>query len=340
MKVVFFGTPEFAVPTLKRLLADPRFQVQAVVTQPDKRRGRGTQLIPSPVKAIALEHHLLVYQPRSVKKDEATLAELRSLKADVFVVVAYGQILSQEILDLPRYGCINNHGSLLPKYRGAAPIQWALYHGETETGITTMMMDAGMDTGSMLLKAPVKIDLLNTAQDLATRLADLGADLMIETLNQLEAQKLQPEIQDPALATYAPLIQKADYRLDWSRPAIALHNQVRGFFPNCLTQFRGQPLKIIATAPLGSAYWPLLPSELQAFAANWSDPALPTSAEFPGTVIGLAKNLGPIVQTGEGALLVREVQMAGKRPQSGWDFANGVRLVEGEFLEALTASAP
>ncbi|HEY9859846.1 MAG TPA: methionyl-tRNA formyltransferase, partial [Candidatus Obscuribacterales bacterium] len=166
-------------------------------------------------------------------------------------MVAYGQILSQRILDMPRLGCINGHGSILPQYRGAAPIQWCLYHGETETGITTMLMDAGMDTGPMLLKATTSIGLLDTVQDLATRLAELSADLLVDTLLKLEWREVQPVPQDAAAATYAPLIQKQDYWLDWLRSAIALHNQVRGFFPNCVATFRDTALKIESTLPLG-----------------------------------------------------------------------------------------
>lgn len=287
--------------------------------------------MPSPVKEVALEQGLPLWQPARIKKDGQTLEELRSLQADIFVVVAYGQILSQEILDLPRLGCINNHGSLLPKYRGAAPIQWAIYHGETETGITTMLMDAGMDTGAMLLKARIAIALLDDAQTLGAKLAELGADLMAQTLMEWERGEITPIPQDPAQATYAPLIKKSDYLLDWSRPAIALHNQIRAFVPNSLAQFRHTPLKIIAAAPLGSEFWSQLPSPLQVLQPDWPDAKLHT-ANPPGTVIGLAKPLGPIVQTGSGALLLREVQQAGKRQQSGWDFANGVRLSMGETL--------
>ncbi|MEB3335835.1 MAG: methionyl-tRNA formyltransferase, partial [Leptolyngbyaceae bacterium] len=206
MRVIFFGTPHFAVPSLERLIADPECEVLAVVTQPDKRRGRGNQLDPSPVKAIALAHNLPVWQPKSIKKSDETLTQLAESQADAFVVVAYGQILSQRILDMPKLGCINAHGSLLPKYRGAAPIQWSLYHGEAETGITTMLMDAGMDTGPMLLKASTPIGLLDQAQELAQRLAALSADLLVETLLKLEQQTIQPIPQDPDQATYAPLI--------------------------------------------------------------------------------------------------------------------------------------
>jgi methionyl-tRNA formyltransferase len=331
MRVVFFGTPQFAVPSLERLLEHPAFEVLAVVTQPDKRRGRGNQTVPSPVKTVALAHHLPVWQPHRVKKDAQTLTELKQIGADFFVVVAYGQILSQEILNMPQLGCINVHGSILPKYRGAAPIQWCVYHGETETGITTMLMDAGMDTGAMLLKAFTQVHLLDNAQDLAQRLAQLGADLLVETLLKLERREIQPIPQEESQATYAPLIQKQDYLLDWSRPAIALHNQIRGFFPNCVATFRGELLKITATAPLGSAYLAQLASELSELYYNLS--SLSTKSSSPGEVVSIAKGIGPVIQTGQGLLLLREVQLAGKRPQSGWDFANGSRLAVGEILE-------
>lgn len=328
MKVVFFGTPEFAVPTLTRLLTDQRFTVQAVVTQPDKRRGRGNQVTPSPVKELALKHDLPIWQPERIKKDQPTLEFLQSCQADVFVVVAYGQILSQKILDMPRLGCVNVHGSLLPKYRGAAPIQWCLYQGETETGNTTMLMDAGMDTGAMLLKSQTPIHLLDNAWQLAEILSQSGADLLIETLEKLETQQLEPIPQDAEAATYAPLITKADYELDWQKGALQLHNQVRGFFPNCTTQLRGKPLKIGATIPLLNSLQAQFPPEMQSL--------LPLLAELPaaspGVVVYLAKGLGPVVQTGDGYLLLQQVQPSGKRMQAGWDFVNGMRLQLGEML--------
>ncbi len=326
MNVIFLGTPQFAVPSLVRLIEHPDFHVMAVVTQPDKRRGRGNQLLPSPVKSAALEQGLPVWQPRSIKKDSETLQQLRSAGADAFVVVAYGQILSQEILGMPRLGCINAHGSLLPQYRGAAPIQWCLYHGEPETGVTTMLMDAGMDTGAMLLKATTPISLLDNTTDLAKRLSVLSADLLVETLLGLDQQTINPVPQDSAQATYAPLIQKTDYQLDWSRSAIALHNQIRAFFPNCVTTFRQTPLKVTATLPLDSIDPAQLPDELQDL-----EPAEKVAAT-PGTVIGLLKNQGAIVQTGDGRLLLKAVQLAGKKAQSGWDFVNGARLESGELL--------
>ncbi len=330
MKIVFFGTPQFAVPTLEKLLNHPDFEVLAVITQPDKPRERGNKLTPSPVKTLAIAANVPVWQPERVKKHSQTLTNLKQLAADAFVVVAYGQILSQKILNMPKLGCINVHGSILPQYRGAAPIQWSLHNGELEMGITTMLMDAGMDTGAMLLKATTPIGLLDNAQDLATRLAVIGADLLIETLLKLERQELEPIPQDNSQATYAPLIQKQDYNLDWSKTAIQLHNQIRGFYPNCTAIFRNQPLKITATAPLGSAYSQELPAKLQEIIHKL--PQLSTISGSPGEVVSIAKGIGAIVQTGEGLLLLREVHPAGKRPQSGWDFVNGSRLTVGEVF--------
>ena len=327
MRIVFFGTPQFAVPSLAALLAQPDFTVVAVVTQPDKRRGRGNKLSPSPVKALALAHHLPVWSPKSVKKDAETLENLRAAQADVFVVVAYGQILSQQILDMPRYGCVNVHGSLLPKYRGAAPIQWSLYNGEAETGITTMLMDAGMDTGAMLLKSGLAIGWLDNAHDHAVKLADMGAKLLLETLPLLQQGKVQPVPQAPEQATYAPLIQKSDYELEWTRSAIALHNQIRGFYPHCTTIWRGASLKIMASMPLTPETWPQAQLAVPELAI-----ALTAPDRAPGEVIAIVKGVGPVIQTAMGRLWLREVQPAGKRPQTGWDFANGARLVVGEKL--------
>ncbi|OCQ95732.1 methionyl-tRNA formyltransferase [Nostoc sp. MBR 210] len=332
MKVVFFGTPEFAIPTLEKLLNHPEFEILAVVTQPDKRRERGNKLTPSPVKTLALQHNLPVWQPERVKKDSETLAKLQQTEADAFVVVAYGQILSKKILNMPKLGCINVHGSILPKYRGAAPIQWCLCNGEPETGITTMLMDAGMDTGDMLLKATTPIELLDNADNLAVRLATMGGDLLIETLLKLKHQEIQPIPQNNAEATYAPLIQKQDYQLDWSKSAIQLHNQIRGFYPNCWTTFRNQTLKITATLPLGFADAEEIPPELATIRQKLPD--LSDISGIPGEIVSIAKGIGAIAQTGAGLLLLREVQLAGKRPQSGWDFVNGTRLTVGEILKS------
>ncbi len=330
MRVIFFGTPLFAVPTLERLLEREQFEVVGVVTQPDKRRGRGKQLIPSGVKKAVQARDIPVWQPKRIKKDLDTIERLQEAKADVFVVVAYGQILSQEILQIPPLGCINVHGSLLPKYRGAAPIQWCLYNGEAETGITTMQMDVGMDTGDMLEKVHKPILLTENADDLARDLAVAGADLLVETLLKLQQQAITPVPQDEKEATYAPLINKSDYQLDWTKSAIAIHNQVRGFYPNCLTTFRNKSLKVQATLPIGNQFWSELPTEVQVLESQWDDLSALTGK--PGEIVAISKNLGAIVRTGEGLLLLWSVQLSGKRSQSGWDFANGMRLEVGEIL--------
>ncbi len=333
MKIFFFGTPEFAVPTLEKLLSDPKFEVLGIITQPDKRRGRGNQLTPSAVKQVAIAHSLPIWQPTRLKKSVETLEILKNSAADAFVVVAYGQLLSPEILAMPKLGCINVHGSILPKYRGAAPLQWSLYHGEVETGVTTMLMDEGMDTGAMLLKAYTPIQLLDNVDQIANTLAQKGADLLIETLHQLADHSIKPISQNGEEANYAPLIQKTDFDIDWSRSAWQIHNQVRGFFPNCFTQFRGQSLKIFATIPLGNSYWPQLPPELKKLESHASNLAILSGRT--GEIVSILKNFGPVIQTGDGLLLIKEVQLAGKPPRSGWDFVNGMRLLAGELLSKI-----
>jgi len=328
IKLIYWGTPQFAVPSLERLLKEPDLEVLGVVTQPDKRRGRGGKVSPSPVKRAAIAAGLSVWQSKNIKKDQEVLAELRSHSVDAFVVVAYGQILSPEILGMPRLGCINSHGSLLPQYRGAAPIQWGLYHGESKAGITTMLMNEGMDTGDMLLKHSIEVDLLENATDVAIRLAELSGELLVDTLHRLAQNAITPMPQHPEQASYAPLLQKPDYRLDWDKPAIALHNQIRGFSPNCITQFREAPLKIMETAPLSADIIDALPEDLVTLAQQIS----PHLHLPPGTIVHIAPQQGPIIQTGDGLLLLRSLQMAGKRRQLGGDFANGLRLTVGEVL--------
>jgi methionyl-tRNA formyltransferase len=310
MRVVFFGTPDFAVPTLNKLLSEPDFEVVGVVSQPDTRRGRGNQVSPPPVKAAAIANapDLKIWQPDRLKKDQAVLAELAALEADVFVVVAYGQILSQKILNMPKYGCINVHGSLLPKYRGAAPIQWAIANGEKLTGITTMQMDIGIDTGAMLLKTELEILPEDNTDSLSLKLADLGADLLIDTLRRLD--NIPPEPQDDALSCYSPMIGRDDWELDWNLAAIAIHNRIRAFYPNCYSNFRGQRLKITKTEVV----------------------AEDENLDLVGKVTEVRKGKGFVIQTGKGLLLIKEVQPAGKKLQSGWDFVNGARIAIGESL--------
>ncbi|MDJ0661167.1 MAG: methionyl-tRNA formyltransferase [Crocosphaera sp.] len=330
MQVIFFGTPQFAVPTLQKLLDHPQFNVIGLVTQPDKRRGRGKQLIPSAIKKVALKHDISIWQPKRIKKDQDTLLQLKNSQADVFVVVAYGQILSSEILQMPKLGCINVHGSILPQYRGAAPIQWCLYNGEKQTGITTMLMDEGMDTGDMLLKAYTDIHLFDNAYNIAEKLAYQGADLLIETLQKLEASEIKPIPQNNEEATYASLINKDDFIIDWNKSAIAIHNQIRGFYPNCFTFFRDDKLKIMATIPIDNDYLQALDHELEELRKYVE--SLDKSVGKPGEVINLIKNFGPVIQTGDGLLLLSEIQKSGKRPQSGWDLVNGTHLKVGEIL--------
>lgn len=330
MRIVFFGTPTFAVKTLEKLLANKNHQVVAVVTQPDKKRGRGNKLIPSSVKEVALEHNLPVWQPARIKKDQETLNLLEKTQADVFVVVAYGQILSRQILDMPKYGCINVHGSILPEYRGAAPIQWSIYDGKEETGITTMWMNEGMDTGDILLKAYTAIDLFTNVEELSAKLAEQGANLLLETLNELERGKIQPIPQNDELATYARLITKDDFLIDWSQSALQIHNQIRAFFPNCITTFRGQSLKISKSLPLEQLQADNLPNEyrkLSSYLINLEQ----IKGEI-GEIVKFMKNFGFVVQTDDGLLLVLEVQLAGKKLQSAWNFINGTRLEIGEKL--------
>ena len=330
MKIVFFGTPQFAVPTLTKLLKHSETEVVAVVTQPDKRRGRGSKTQPSAVKQLALEHELPVWQPKRIKRDREILDNLQAIEADAFVVVAYGQILSTEILDLPKLGCINVHGSLLPQYRGAAPIQWSIVNGDRTTGITTMLMDVGMDTGDMLLKTETEIGLLDNAQDLAITLSNQGADLLLETLLKLE-QAITPIPQDDDRATYARLIEKSDFAIDWSNKAIDIHNQVRGFFPNCFAMLGDKKLKISATVPMTENTLNRLPEEYSSIQQQYAE--LTSVTGKPGEIVRNIKNQGALVQTGSGLLLLKQVQLAGKRPQSGWDFVNGMRLEVGTAID-------
>ncbi len=308
MRVVFMGTPAFALPTLQALI--DQHEVVAVVTQPDRKQGRGQKLQPPPVKQLAIEYTIPVWQPERLRKDPETLAALAATEADVFVVVAYGQILPPEVLAMPPRGCINVHGSLLPAYRGAAPIQWAIANGETETGITTMLMDAGLDTGAMLLKAKLPITLEQTAADLMPTLAALGAELLIETL----ATNPAPIPQDDAQSSYAPLLKPEHFRVDWQRPALAIHNQVRGFQPNCFClDPASERLKVLQTYPL-------------------TDSLEKADEIAVGTITRLLKHEGFAVQTGAGELLLKSVQPAGKKAQSAWDYVNGARLSVGTVL--------
>src|SRR5690242_16298826 len=249
LRLVFLGTPAFAVPTLEAI-ARAGHDVPLVVTQPDRPKGRGQTAAATPVKEAALRLGIEVYQPERVRRPEA-VERLGSIGADAMVVVGYGQIIPQNVIDLAPLGIINVHASLLPKYRGAGPIQWAIINGETRTGVTTMRIDAGLDTGDMLLKAETDIGPEETAVELGQRLAVLGADLLVKTLDGLARGVIAPQPQNSADATHAPLLKKEDGVIDWTRPSTAIHNRVRGLqpWPGASTPFRGQTLHVWRSRP-------------------------------------------------------------------------------------------
>lgn len=247
MRVIFMGTPDFAVPSLQALL-DNGYEIPAVFTQPDKPKGRGHKLLPPPVKELALEYGIEVFQPKTLR-DKAVQQTLRDLKPDAIVVAAYGKILPKAVLELPQLGCVNVHGSLLPRYRGAAPIQWAVLNGETVTGITTMMMADGIDTGDILLKEETEIGENETAGELFDRLKEIGAGLLLKTLEGLEQGTLQGIPQRGEDATLAPMLTKEQARIDWTQPADRIHNQIRGLnpWPCAFASLQGKKMKLFAS---------------------------------------------------------------------------------------------
>lgn len=251
MKIIFMGTPDFAVPCLESLIKAGH-EIAAVFTQPDKPRGRKMVMTPPEVKVCALEHGLTVYQPKTLRDGEA-FEIIQKIAPECIVVAAYGKILPKEILDLPKYGCINVHGSLLPKYRGSAPIQWSVINGDTETGVTIMQMAEGVDTGDMLYQKAIPINIDDTAESMFNKLSDLGGEMIAEALDMLEKGELTAEKQDEALATHAPMLDKSISEIDWHKPALEVHNLVRGLYswPIAQTTLHGKKLKIYRTS-LGS----------------------------------------------------------------------------------------
>jgi len=300
------GTPDFALPTLQGLI-DFGLDLCAVYTQPDRPKGRGKQLAPPPVKELALKNGIPVHQPLKLR-EPAVVEELRSIAPDLIVVVAYGQILPKSVLEIPRYGCINVHASLLPRYRGAAPVNKAIVDGEEVTGVTTMLMDVGLDTGDMLVKKEIAIGPDETAGELHDRLCLVGREGIEETLRRLCAGTLTPEPQNDELSTYAPMMKKEDGQLDWSRDARELHNQVRGLspWPGSYTFLDGEILKIACTTP-------------------------EEGRGTPGTVVS-ADSGGVRVACGRGVLCVKELQLPGKRRLSAADFLRGKPLPPGTIF--------
>jgi methionyl-tRNA formyltransferase len=320
MRVVFCGTPLFAVPTLENLLAQSDFEIAAVITQPDRPRGRGQEVSFSPVKETALAANVVVHQPEKIRAPEAQ-ALLQRLAPDVIVIIAYGQIIPARLLPIPRLGWINLHASLLPKYRGAAPINWAIVNGETKTGVTSMRIDAGMDTGEILLRKEMEIASSETAPELAARMSELGAPLMAETLRGLAAGAIVPRPQSHELASSAPMLKKEDGRIDWSRSAQEIFNRIRGFapWPGAYTSFRGQTCHI------------------------WGEPASnnlgdlgeqglhPAKGAIPGSLL-VHRNAAMVCCGGTTYLRLLGVKLEGRKQVSAAEFVNGAHLYSGEHF--------
>lgn len=306
MKIIFMGTPEFAVASLQALI-DSEHDVIAVVAQPDKPKGRGRNLAPPPTKILAEQHNIAVLQPEKIRTEEF-LSQLQDFSPDLICVTAYGKILPKSILDLPRHGCINVHASLLPKYRGAAPINWSIVKGETETGVTTMLMDEGMDTGDMLLKKAIRIEDEDDAGSLSEKLSQLGGSLLLETISQLQEGKLTPVKQDESEATYAPMLKKSDGEIDWGKPAQEIWNLIRGMnpWPGTFTKLENKSLKIYKSK----------------LADGQGSPGEVLDSD-PGTLR---------VSTGEGTLEILELQVEGSKRMDTKSFLAGRKIEKGSVL--------
>ena len=302
IRIVFMGSPDFALPSLSALAAARNYQVVGVVTQPDRASGRGRELKAPPVKTLALELNIPVMQPEKLRASEV-MDQLRAWNPDLIVVAAFGQILKKDVLELPRYGCINVHASLLPRWRGAAPINAAILHGDEETGVTIMQMDVGLDTGPMLASKSIRIRRDDTAGSVIQALSTLGADLLIETLPDYLSGKLTPQPQPAEGGTYAPMLKKEDGLLDFTRPAIELERRVRAMnpWPSAWFEWNGNLLKVLRASTVVSG-----------------DKSLVSGSRF--TVEGR-----PAVQSAEGALVLDEVQPSGKKVMLGKSFLAGAR---------------
>jgi methionyl-tRNA formyltransferase len=311
MRLIFCCTPQFAVPTLNHLLAQKDFEILAVITQPDRPRGRGHEVSFSPVKRAALDANIPVHQPERIRSPESQ-SFLEQVAPDAIVIIAYGQIIPARLLPIPKLGWINLHASLLPKYRGAAPINWAIANGETKTGLTTMRIDAGMDTGDMLLSREIAIGASETAPELVARLSEIGAPLMAETLRGLAAGTIAPRPQDHSAATLARLLKKEDGRIDWNRPAPEIYNRMRGFtpWPGAYTTFRDQTCHL------------------------WAEPASndmreKKAAGAPGTLLSHGSDV--LVSCGQETFLrLLHVKLEARKQVSASEFANGAHLKPGE----------
>ncbi len=304
MNIVFMGTPDFAVESLKKLYENGH-NILAVISQPDRKSGRGMNVVPTPVKEYAESKGLIVYQPERIKKDEELIQKIKDLKPDVIVVVAFGQILPQEVLDIPKYGSINVHGSLLPKYRGAAPIQWAVINGDTVTGITTMMMGAGMDTGDMLEKYEVEIDENDTYGTLYEKLKVIGAKAIVKTLEKV-AEGSITRVKQGDDFTMAPMIEKEMGEIDWNKSSKDIRNLIRGF------------------NPMPGAYSYAGEERMKIWAANLTDEV--NDVAVPGDIIVANEKNGLLVKTGDGVLELTEIQMPNQKRMTAKDYLRGHKL--------------
>jgi methionyl-tRNA formyltransferase len=339
MKILFWGTPAYAVPSLDALVAAGHALV-GVVSQPDRRRGRGKQLMPSPVKARALELGLPVFTPERIRREPEVQRQLAALGADAYVVVAFGQILPPEVLAQPPLGCWNGHGSLLPRWRGAAPIQWSLIEGDAETGVGIMAMEEGLDTGPVLLEQALPIGVLENAQQLGARLSALTAKLLVEAMPLIETTGPGPERltrlnvrpQTDEGLTYARMLAKEDFAIDWSQSALAIHRKVMGLYPGSHTQWQGQRLKLLATEPLVKRLADQLSPEGAPLAKCWGIEAGSTPPGSPGEVLAIEPDTGLVIATGGCPVLVREGQLEGKRAAAGAQLIQQLGAAVGQRL--------
>ena len=308
MNIVFMGTPDFAVPSLEKIIDN--FNVLAVFTQPDKERGRGKKVTYSEVKEVAVANNIEVIQPKSLRRDKEAIQRLKDLSPDFMIVVAYGQILSKEVLDIPKYGCINLHGSLLPKYRGSAPIQWSVINGEKTAGNTTMLMDVGIDTGDMLLKQEVEVTKNMTSGDLYENLKTIGADLLVETIKKYANGEIIPEKQNDEESSHAPMLDKKMGNIDWKSDAQKIHNLIRGLnpWPMAYTSYKGTTMKIHGSSVKNKEH-----------------------DSIPGTILEVTKE-GIEVACGKDILVIEKLQFPGKKAMNVVDYLRGNDVEDGIIL--------
>ena len=335
MKILFWGTPAYAVPTLNALFSAGH-EIVGVVTQPDRRRGRGKQLIPSPVKAKAIEMGVKVYTPERIRKDLQCQQDLAELGADLSVVVAFGQILPKSVLEQPPRGCWNGHGSLLPRWRGAGPIQWALLEGDERTGVGVMAMEEGLDTGPVLIERAIEVGLLDNAQVVAQRLSKVTASLMVEAMPLIESagfgseserlSKLNVRPQNEEHASYARMLKKQDFIVDWSASALSVHRKVMGLYPGAVTQWQGKRLKLMATEPLIERLKTKLSDDAQALVGRWT-----TGQHKPGKVLDV-NAAGVVVSSSGCPLLIREAQLEGKSRSAGMALGQQLKANTGDQM--------